>query len=160
MMRMGSPWLGQAAIVPIETYEVGNILKDISSFRKNGPQIQALFDLAKNDTASFDQKMGSDGTEFAFYASDAEALDPLIAQFEKDFYPPGVRNKITETMQTAIDDWLRDQGKLAELISGDHSNAASGAGSPADQASAVTPYVVGGAAALLIVIGISLFLHS
>lgn len=156
-----SPWLGQAAILPIETYEVGNILKDMSSFRKNGPKIKALLDLARNDPAAFDMMMGSDGEAFTFYASDAEALDPLVRQFEKDFYPPGTRNKIASDMKTAIDDWLKDQGKLAELLSGDHSSAASdaGTGSPvADQTSAVTPYVVGGAAALLVVIGISLFL--
>ncbi len=157
---MNSPWLGQAAIVPIETYEVGNILKDISSFRKNGPEIQALFDLAKNDPAAFDQKMGSDGTAFAFYASDAEALDPLVRQFEKDFYPPGVRNKIASDMKTAIDDWLKDQGKLAELISGDHSSAASdgATGSTPDSTASVAPYVVGGAAVLLLVIGVSILI--
>lgn len=110
-----SRWLGQAT-VPIQTYEVANLMQQVATYAKNGKSVAAMVALSKSDPAAYAAAMGSDADAFLTTARDSDSHVPDVQAFQTGFVPVGSKNQIDPAMRDGVNAWINDQQALAGYL--------------------------------------------
>lgn len=144
-----------ASFQMIDSYQVGNLLDQISTYAPNGPAITAMVGLSRSDPATYAATMGPQADAFMSTARDSDSHVLDIQTFQKEFTPVGSKNQIDPTLLASVKAWLTDQQALAGYLQ-DHpvvspsAPTTDAAGNPLPTplpapAPGIPPAVVGGA---------------